>query len=219
MSKPVRPLQERSRQTRDLLVDATLDCLQEFGFHGASLSRILDRAGISKGTWAHHFATRNELIAAAAEVMIADTRRAAEEFAASERRYDTILIERIWERFYQSRYRDVLFELTVACRTETDLRDRLQPVFAGLIDGLREAWRGDGSEESQGLAANIATLTVYMLRGMAMQDMLAKDPVDGAALRRLWSDLMAPFLDADWAGRTEGRGAVLADLEDGVPLR
>ena len=64
MSKTVRSQQERSRQTRDLLVEATLDSLQEFGFHGASLSRILDRAGISKGTWAHHFATRNELIAA-----------------------------------------------------------------------------------------------------------------------------------------------------------
>jgi AcrR family transcriptional regulator len=209
VSKVIRPLQERSRQTRDLLIDATLDCLQEFGFHGASLSRILDRAGMSKGTWAHHFATRNELIAAAAELMIADTRRAADEFAAAERRHDPILIERVWQRFYQSRYRDVLFELTVACRTESDLRERLQPVFAGLIGGLREAWRGDGTEASQGLAADIATLTVYMLRGMAMQDMLASDPVGGAGLRRLWSDLMAPFLDADWAGRRESRDDVL----------
>jgi AcrR family transcriptional regulator len=209
VSKIIRPLQERSRQTRDLLVDATLDCLQEFGFHGASLSRILDRAGISKGTWAHHFATRNELIAAAAEVMIADTRRTADEVATSERRHDPILIERVWERFYQSRYRDVLFELTVACRTESDLRERLQPVFAGLIGGLREAWRGNGTDESQDLAANIATLTVYMLRGMAMQDMVASDPVGGATLRRLWSDLMTPFLDADWVGRQESRDDVL----------
>ncbi len=178
-------------------MDATLDCLQEFGFHGASLSRILDRAGVSKGTWAHHFRTRNELIAAAAEVMIADTRRAAEEFAASERHQDPILIEKIWNRFYQSRYRDVLFELTVACRTEADLRQRLQPVFSGMIFGLREAWSGTGDDESQGQAANIATLTVYMLRGMAMQDMLASEPVGGATLRRLWSDLMAPFMDAD----------------------
>jgi len=36
-----------------------------------------------------------------------------------------------------------------------------------------------------------------MLRGMAMQDMLASEPVRGATLRRLWSDLMAPFMDAD----------------------
>jgi len=58
-----------------------------------------------------------------------------------------------------------------------------------------------------------------MLRGMAMQDMLAKEPVGGATLRRLWSDLMAPFLDEHWVGREEGRGEVLADLEDGVRLR
>jgi AcrR family transcriptional regulator len=201
VSKVVRPAQERSRQTRDLLVDATLDCLQEFGFHGASLSRILDRAGISKGTWAHHFATRNELIAAAAEVMIADTRRAADDFAAqgAEHRRDGSLIEQVWQRFYQSRYRDVLFEMTVACRTEPDLRARLQPVFAGLIGGLRDAW--SGADERREMAANITTLTVYMLRGMAMQDMLARDPVGGATLRRLWADLMMPFIDADLFGR------------------
>lgn len=211
MSKIIRPLQERSRQTRDLLVDATLDCLQEFGFHGASLSRILNRAGVSKGTWAHHFATRNELIVAAAEVMIADTRRATEEFIASERRHDPVLIEKIWQRFYQSRYRDVLFELTVACRTEQDLRQRLQPVFSGMINGLREAWRGDGDDACQSLAANIATLTVYMLRGMAMQDMLASEPVAGATLRRVWADLMAPFIDADLAGRRTKRGDALVE--------
>jgi hypothetical protein len=48
-----------------------------------------------------------------------------------------------------------------------------------------------------------------MLRGMAMQDMLASEPVGGATLRRLWSDLMTPFLDADWPGRQETRGGVL----------
>ncbi|HEV2677628.1 MAG TPA: TetR/AcrR family transcriptional regulator [Aliidongia sp.] len=201
MSKLVRPPQERSRQTRDLLVDATLDCLQEFGFHGASLSRILERAGVSKGTWAHHFATRNELIAAAAEVMIAETRRAADEFAAAERHHDPVLIEKIWQKFYQSRYRDVLFELTVACRTEADLRGRLGPVFAGLIGGIQEAWRGSGDDAAQDMAANIATLTVYMLRGMAVQDMLAGDPTGGATLRRLWSDLMQPFMSAGAGGK------------------
>jgi AcrR family transcriptional regulator len=194
VTKAVRHPQERSRQTRDLLIEATLDCLQEFGFHGASLSRILERAGVSKGTWAHHFATRNELIAAAAEIMIAETRRAADEFAASERQQDPVLIEKIWQKFYQSRYRDVLFELTVACRTEADLRRRLEPVFAGLVGGIREAWRGDGDGAAQNISANIAMMTVYMLRGMAVQDMLASDPVGGATLRRLWSDLMRPFM-------------------------
>ena len=189
-------------------MDATLDCLQEFGFHGASLSRILTRAGVSKGTWAHHFRTRNELIAAAAEVMIAETRRAAEEFAASERHQDPVLIEKIWNKFYQSRYRDVLFELTVACRTETDLRDRLQPVFAGMIGGLREAWSGSADDARQDMAANVATLTVYMLRGMAMQDMLASEPVGGATLRRLWSELMAPFLHPERGRRETARALI-----------
>ena len=208
MSKVVRPLQERSRQTRDLLVEATLDCLQEFGFHGTSLSRILERAGVSKGTWAHHFATRNELIAAAAEVMIAETRRAADEFAAAERHHDPVLIEKVWQKFYQSRYRDVLSELTVACRTEVDLRVRLQPVFAGLIGGIREAWRGTGDGDAQELAGNVATLTVYMLRGMAVQDMLASDPVGGAMLRRLWSDLMQRVMTAGGGGKAVPAKAV-----------
>ena len=91
------------------------------------------------------------------------------------------------------------------------MRQRLQPVFSGMINGLREAWRGDGDDACQSLAANIATLTVYMLRGMAMQDMLASEPVAGATLRRVWADLMAPFIDADLAGRRTKRGDALVE--------
>ena len=72
---------------------------------------------------------------------------------------------------------------------------------AGLIGGIQEAWRGTGDGDAQDLAANVATLTVYMLRGMAVQDMLASDPVGGAMLRRLWSDLMQPFMTAGVGGK------------------
>src|SRR5271170_1206716 len=96
---PSRTQEERSRDMRALLIEATLDCLQAQGFHGASLSVILDRAGVSRGAWAHHFSSKQDLIAAAAEAMMADAATAAQAVAATldgqEDRF-AALIEQVW---------------------------------------------------------------------------------------------------------------------------
>ena len=101
-----RTQEERSRDMRALLIEATLDCLQAQGFHGASLSVILGRAGVSRGAWAHHFSSKQDLIAAAAEVMMADAAAAARAVTATldghEDRF-AALVEQVWQRFYQGR--------------------------------------------------------------------------------------------------------------------
>ncbi len=63
--------QERSRQTRKKLVDATLSCLQDHGYAGASLSRILERAGVSRGAWSHHYENKRAMVADSAETLLA----------------------------------------------------------------------------------------------------------------------------------------------------
>ena len=61
-----RTQEEKSREMRTRLIEATLDCLQDNGYHGTSLSRILENAGVSRGAWRHHYRSKKELIAAAA---------------------------------------------------------------------------------------------------------------------------------------------------------
>jgi AcrR family transcriptional regulator len=47
------------------LVDATLRCLQQHGFKGASIRRICAEAGVSIGLINHHYAGKDELVAEA----------------------------------------------------------------------------------------------------------------------------------------------------------
>ncbi|HLZ66434.1 MAG TPA: TetR/AcrR family transcriptional regulator [Aliidongia sp.] len=194
---PSRTQEERSRDMRALLIEATLDCLQAHGFHGASLSVILDRAGVSRGAWAHHFASKQDLIAAAAETMMAEAAEAACAVTATldgqEDRF-AALIEKVWQRFYLGRHRDVLFELVVACRTDRALAERLQPVFAALIEGFRGAW-GSATPDASG-GGDLLTLTLFVLRGMAMQEMLAESADGQAALRGLWTGIVREFLQS-----------------------
>jgi AcrR family transcriptional regulator len=192
-----RTQEERTRDMRALLIEATLDCLQAQGFHGASLSVILARAGVSRGAWAHHFSSKQELIAAAAEAMMADAATAARAVAATldgqEDRFAS-LIEQVWQRFYRGRHRDVLFELVVACRTDRELAHRLQPVFVELIESFRGAW-GSAMPDASG-GGDLLALTLFVLRGMAMQEMLAESPDGQAALRQLWTGIARDFLHA-----------------------
>lgn len=58
---------ERSRVTREKLLDATVACLLERGYRGTSTPEVCKRAGVSRGAQLHHYATKEELVAAAVE--------------------------------------------------------------------------------------------------------------------------------------------------------
>lgn len=202
--KPRRSQVQRRADMRRTLVEATLDSLQASGFHGASLGDILARAGVSRGAWAHHFASKTELVAAAATDMLDASAAEAATLAAGTGIGDdrppearlAALLEAVWHRFYQGRHRDVLFELAVACRTDADLRERLTPVFARLLEALGRTVGValDVEPDDPARATAVTRLTVYMLRGMAMQQAFGPPSPDDAALRALWADTLARTL-------------------------
>src|SRR5699024_4578273 len=63
------PQQERSRATRQRLIEAAVECLGEFGWNRTTVSVIAGRAGVSRGAAQHHFPTREDLVVAAVEHM------------------------------------------------------------------------------------------------------------------------------------------------------
>jgi AcrR family transcriptional regulator len=68
MTAPSRaPQQERSRVTQQRLLTATIDCLVEYGWSGATTTVIAERAGVSRGAQLHHYPTRAALVMAAVE--------------------------------------------------------------------------------------------------------------------------------------------------------
>ncbi|WP_182377620.1 TetR/AcrR family transcriptional regulator [Nocardioides sp. WS12] len=56
------PQQDRSRATRESLLDATIESLAEVGWHGTTVVAVAARAGVSRGAAQHHFASRDDLV-------------------------------------------------------------------------------------------------------------------------------------------------------------
>src|SRR5438045_9398121 len=56
---------ERTASTRAALLDATIDCLVEYGYAHLTTTRVVERAGVSRGAQVHHFPTKAELVSEA----------------------------------------------------------------------------------------------------------------------------------------------------------
>src|SRR5688572_18416822 len=62
-----RPRQERSKATRDALLEATARVLKKQGFDRASTNRIAEEAGVSIGSLYQYFPSKESLVAALVE--------------------------------------------------------------------------------------------------------------------------------------------------------
>jgi AcrR family transcriptional regulator len=60
-----RTQEERTSAMRHRLLEATIDCLVEYGYAGTSTTRVVERAGVTRGAQVHHFPTKAALVAAA----------------------------------------------------------------------------------------------------------------------------------------------------------
>ncbi|MBF6202310.1 TetR/AcrR family transcriptional regulator, partial [Nocardia cyriacigeorgica] len=47
------------------LLDATIDCLVEYGYTGTTTPRVAERAGVTRGAQVHHFGSKHDLVVAA----------------------------------------------------------------------------------------------------------------------------------------------------------
>jgi AcrR family transcriptional regulator len=135
--KASRAPQQRSGETQALLLKATLECVQEFGYGGTSTQLVAQRAGVSRGAQTHHFPTK-------ASLLLAATARLTEEMVAA---LDADLAvastsKDALEAFFNGIWRTIdgpLFvaslELLVAARTDADLR----AIWQGGMQRLAES--------------------------------------------------------------------------------
>lgn len=69
--KPQRvPNVERTAATRAKLLNATIECLFELGYHQTSTVVVTERAKVSRGAMLHHFPTKADLMMAASEHIV-----------------------------------------------------------------------------------------------------------------------------------------------------
>ncbi|UYZ15198.1 TetR/AcrR family transcriptional regulator [Brevibacillus sp. WF146] len=59
--------EERKKETRQLLLESAVETFAQLGFHGASVDKIAENAGFSKGAFYAHFHSKEELFLAILE--------------------------------------------------------------------------------------------------------------------------------------------------------
>ncbi len=124
------PQEERTRQMRARLLEATIECVVVRGFAGTSTTLVSERAGVSRGAQLHHFPSKSDLVLAAVEhltvVRGAELAAAAEALPRGRRRTRAVL-DMLAEHFTSPVFAAAL-ELWVAARTDPELHAAVAPL-------------------------------------------------------------------------------------------
>jgi len=166
-----RTQQERTAETREALLDATIDCLAEVGYAGTTTRLVAERAGVSRGAQTHHYPTKTELVTAAIGHLF--DRQAAhfrEAFTAQppgERTLDHA-VDILWGIVSGPAYAAVL-EVTVAGRTDPELRVVVHAMATVLESTVLDIQREFFPEvDDDGLARTIVDLAFTLMQGAAI---------------------------------------------------
>ncbi|WP_446221988.1 TetR/AcrR family transcriptional regulator [Nocardia sp. IBHARD005] len=127
---PRRTQEQRSQEMRTRLQDATIDCLVEYGYAGATTPRIAERAGVTRGAQVHHFGSKAELMTAAISRLAQRRIEAAmQELGRIQVSSDSVaaVLDFLWE-LHQGPLFIASVELWVASRTDPALATELKKV-------------------------------------------------------------------------------------------
>ncbi|HEV7627767.1 MAG TPA: TetR/AcrR family transcriptional regulator [Streptomyces sp.] len=167
------PKQDRSRATRQRLLESAVTCLAEQGWTGSTVTVVAEHAGVSRGAAQHHFPTREDLFTAAVEYV-------AEERSKALRALPTPPDTRAAVEMLVTLYTGTLFraalQLWVAASNEQQLSPRVSALEARIG---RETHRMavellDADESAPGVRETVQGL-LDMARGLGLAHLLTDD--------------------------------------------
>jgi AcrR family transcriptional regulator len=130
---------------------------------------VAERAGVAHGTLFKHFATKGELMAATAELVLEEVignfLQMAQEFAGQPQPIDRAL-GALWSLFRSDRLQATL-ELYVAARTDESLRNALRPIFTAHRSSFLSTARGlmPASADERQFESNVTGILATLLGG------------------------------------------------------
>jgi AcrR family transcriptional regulator len=169
------PKQDRSRATRQRLLEAAVACLAEHGWAGSTVSVVAERAGVSRGAAQHHFPTREDLFTAAVEYVAEERSNALRalfpEGAADRRDVVAALVD-----LYTGPLFRAALHLWVAASNEDQLRPRVTELESRVgRETHRIAVDLLGADESlPGVRETVQGL-LDMARGLGLANLLTDD--------------------------------------------
>jgi AcrR family transcriptional regulator len=194
-SEPRRTQEQRSAEMRLRLLDATIDCLVEYGYSGTTTLRVAERAGVSRGAQLHHFQSKTELVISAIQHLAAKRAAAViRGMGAVDTVDDPIarILDMLWD-VHQGPVFIATVELWVAGRSDRELGQEMakfEPVVSSnILAALAQGF--PGLEPGRELVSFIYT-AMDTIRGILLSNFIEQDL---SRARRQW-DRAVPTLHA-----------------------
>jgi AcrR family transcriptional regulator len=189
--------QERGDRTRDAIIDETVRCVLEEGFAGMSANHIAERAGVTWGVIQYHFGGRNGLLTTVVANGYRAFRAAIEAVDIADgptRERVTAVVDAAWSAFAAPESR-VTLEILVATRPDRDpaVAFELEEMAKGMHRLGAKLVGDDPRRRAEGLA--VGEVLWATLRGVALAQMVVRQPLDSTLTRATLVDLLVNYLD------------------------
>ncbi|GAA3492997.1 TetR/AcrR family transcriptional regulator [Streptomyces prasinosporus] len=186
------PKQERSRATRQRLLEAAVACLAEHGWAGSTVSVVAERAGVSRGAAQHHFPTREDLFTAAVEYVAEERSTALRAlFPDGAAAHDRRAVVAALVGLYTGPLFRAALHLWVAASNEEQLRPRVTELELRVgRDSHRIAVELLGADESRPGVRETVQGFLDMARGLGLATLLTDDTARRERVVTQWADLL-----------------------------
>lgn len=189
-------IQPRSEETRERLMEAALACFAERGYDATGVAEICQRAGVSKGAFYYHFASKQALFLALLDQWLAAlehelARLAAPAVPAAQSLQAMVGLLQQVSRDASGRLLMYLEFWRQAARDETIWRATVAPFqrYHALLAGMIEQGIAEGSLRPCD-AQEAARALVSMAVGMVLQSALDPSGNDWERSAQLGIDLL-----------------------------
>jgi len=182
----------QSQRARQAFCNATIDSLVAVGYVETSLKRVARVAGFSKGAIQHHFPTKEDLIAATVDELLARTMKPLR----AEPRNVAAALQEAWTRYINTPAYLALLEILIAVRTDPQLKQRvagdLKAWDERLDEQTRDRYLAVSGDEFE--AVMLLNMTRSFMRGLLMQEGYGVSQKDSARYVEKWLELIEPLL-------------------------
>lgn len=164
----------KSAETRNQIINAAILCIIELGYSKTTTKKISERVGLSRGATLHHFPSKLDIIREVVNYLHHERlelfRRTINE-VPQDSDVPHQAVRGYWAHLNHP-VSQALFELSVAARTDKDLRDILRPAQQAFEEeGYQTAWELSPDWHSDRKAFELArNLFQHLLEGMAISD-------------------------------------------------
>lgn len=179
-SPPRRTNEERTRETRTRLLEATVACLHEFGYAATTGKLAIERAGLSRGAALHHFPSRVDLILETALYIVSAqndfrTGLRRQHLTAQEQLLTTLDI--VWESWNRP-HAFALLEIMIGSRSDPELAERFPQIKRRIEATQRDTFWALASAAGvtdRRMVDTMVVLSGSVVRGLAIERMLSDD--------------------------------------------